>query len=64
MTSRYELFATTRVGKSVLVSGILTRALAYRFPVVALNFPKRDGPSTALDQRSPRADALSLSPHY
>ncbi|MEO0376228.1 MAG: hypothetical protein AAF329_16725 [Cyanobacteria bacterium P01_A01_bin.17] len=43
------LFATTRAGKSVLVSGILTQALAYRFPVVALDFPKPDGSSTFTD---------------
>ena len=43
------LFATTRAGKSVLVSGILTQALAHRFPVVALDFPKPDGTSTFTD---------------
>ena len=43
------LFATTCAGKSVLVSGILTQALAYRFPVVALDFPKPDGSSTFTD---------------
>ena len=43
------LFATTRAGKSVLVSGILTQALAHRFPVVALDFPKPDGSSTFTD---------------
>jgi hypothetical protein len=43
------LFATTRAGKSVLVSGILTQALARGIPVVALDFPKPDGTSTFTD---------------
>lgn len=43
------LFATTRAGKSVLVSGILTQALAYGIPVVALDYPKPDGTSTFTD---------------
>ncbi len=43
------LFATTRAGKSVLVSGILTQALAHNMPVVALDFPKPDGTSTFSD---------------
>ncbi len=43
------LFATTRAGKSVLVSGILTQALAHDIPVVALDFPKPDGTSTFTD---------------
>ncbi|MFQ4145162.1 hypothetical protein [Chlorogloeopsis sp. ULAP02] len=43
------LFATTRAGKSVLVSGILTQALAHKIPVVALDFPKPDGTSTFTD---------------
>ena len=43
------LFATTRAGKSVLVSGILTQALAHRIPIVALDFPKPDGTSTFTD---------------
>lgn len=43
------LFATTRAGKSVLVSGILTQALAYGMPVIALDFPKPDGTSTFTD---------------
>ncbi len=43
------LFATTRAGKSVLVSGILTQALAHGIPVVALDFPKPDGSSTFTD---------------
>ncbi|MDX2096733.1 MAG: hypothetical protein SFW36_03070 [Leptolyngbyaceae cyanobacterium bins.59] len=43
------LFATTRAGKSVLVSGILTQALSYGMPVVAMDFPKPDGSSTFTD---------------
>jgi hypothetical protein len=43
------LFATTRAGKSVLVSGILTHALAHGMPVVALDYPKPDGTSTFTD---------------
>ncbi|MBD2294059.1 hypothetical protein H6G06_11285 [Anabaena sphaerica FACHB-251] len=43
------LFATTRAGKSVLVSGILTQALAHGIPVIALDFPKPDGTSTFTD---------------
>jgi hypothetical protein len=43
------LFATTRAGKSVLVSGILTQALAHGMPVVALDYPKPDGTSTFTD---------------
>jgi hypothetical protein len=43
------LFATTRAGKSVLVAGILTQALAHGIPVVALDFPKPDGTSTFTD---------------
>jgi len=43
------LFATQRAGKSVLVSGILTHALAHTIPVVALDFPKPDGSSTFTD---------------
>jgi hypothetical protein len=43
------LFATTRAGKSVLASGILTQALAYGMPVVAMDYPKPDGTSTFTD---------------
>ncbi len=43
------IFATTRAGKSVLVSGILTQALAHQMPIVALDFPKPDGTSTFTD---------------
>jgi hypothetical protein len=43
------LFATTRAGKSVLVSGILTQALSHGMPVVAMDYPKPDGSSTFTD---------------
>jgi hypothetical protein len=43
------IFATTRAGKSVLVSGILTQALSHKMPVVALDYPKPDGTSTFTD---------------
>ncbi|RMH41262.1 MAG: hypothetical protein D6694_09105 [Gammaproteobacteria bacterium] len=43
------IFATTRAGKSVLVSGVLTQALAHQMPIVALDFPKPDGTSTFTD---------------
>lgn len=43
------IFATTRAGKSVLVSGILTQAMARGWPIVALDFPKEDGSSTFSD---------------
>ena len=43
------VFGTTRSGKSVLVAGILTPALAKGIPVVALDFPKPDGTSTFTD---------------
>lgn len=43
------IFGTTRSGKSVLVSGILTHALARNVPVVALDYPKPDGTSTFTD---------------
>ncbi len=43
------IFGTTRSGKSVLVAGILTQALARGWPVVALDFPKEDGSSTFSD---------------
>jgi hypothetical protein len=42
-------FARTRVGKSVLVSGILSIALASGIPIVALDYPKEDGTSTFTD---------------
>ncbi|MGK7874463.1 MAG: hypothetical protein AB4426_14495 [Xenococcaceae cyanobacterium] len=43
------VFGTTRSGKSVLVGGILTHALARHVPVVALDYPKPDGTSTFTD---------------
>ena len=43
------LFATTRAGKSVMASAILTQALASGMPIVALDFPKPDGTSTFTD---------------
>ncbi|YAF99383.1 MAG: hypothetical protein AB3A66_30010 (plasmid) [Nodularia sp. CChRGM 3473] len=43
------VFGTTRSGKSVLVAGILTPALAQDIPVIALDYPKPDGTSTFTD---------------
>jgi hypothetical protein len=43
------LFGTTRSGKSVIASGLLTQALAYGMPVVAMDYPKPDGTSTFTD---------------
>ncbi|MDF5730525.1 MAG: hypothetical protein PUP92_21515, partial [Rhizonema sp. PD38] len=43
------VFGTTRAGKSVLVAGLLTPALAQNIPVVALDYPKPDGTSTFTD---------------
>jgi len=43
------IFATTRAGKSVLVSGILTSALIAGMPVNVVDFPKPDGTSTFTD---------------
>ncbi|MGD1871566.1 MAG: hypothetical protein ACFB02_00785 [Mastigocoleus sp.] len=43
------LFATTRAGKSVLASGIITQALGHGIPVVAMDYPKPDGTSTFTD---------------
>jgi len=43
------IFATTRAGKSVLVSGILTSALVAGMPVNVVDFPKPDGTSTFTD---------------
>ncbi|MGH2414330.1 MAG: hypothetical protein ACRDEA_11720, partial [Microcystaceae cyanobacterium] len=40
------VFGTTRSGKSVLVGGILTQALARSIPIVAIDYPKPDGSST------------------
>ncbi|EDX74189.1 hypothetical protein MC7420_4174 [Coleofasciculus chthonoplastes PCC 7420] len=43
------LFGTTRSGKSVMASGILTQALAHGLPVVVMDYPKPDGTSTFTD---------------
>lgn len=43
------VFGTTRAGKSVIVAGLLTPALAQGIPVIALDFPKPDGSSTFTD---------------
>lgn len=43
------VFGATRSGKSVLVAGILTPAIAKGIPVVALDYPKPDGTSTFTD---------------
>ncbi|MEO1144135.1 MAG: hypothetical protein AAFY26_00835 [Cyanobacteria bacterium J06638_22] len=43
------VFGTTRSGKSVIVSGLLTQALAEGLPIVALDYPKPDGTSTFSD---------------
>lgn len=43
------VFGTTRAGKSVLVAGLLTPALAQGIPVIALDYPKPDGSSTFTD---------------
>lgn len=43
------IFGTTRSGKSVTVSGMLSHALARGIPVVALDYPKPDGTSTFTD---------------
>lgn len=40
------VFATTRAGKSVLVSDILTDALSHGMPVSILDFPREDGTGT------------------
>jgi len=42
-------YGTTRSGKSVLISGALTRFLAEGHPIVALDYPKPDGTSTFSD---------------
>ena len=43
------VFGTTRSGKSVLVSGMLTQFMADGYPIVALDYPKPDGTSTFSD---------------
>jgi hypothetical protein len=43
------IFATTRAGKSVLVSAFISQALCNNQQIVALDFPKPDGTSTFTD---------------
>ncbi|KPQ33321.1 MAG: AAA-like domain [Phormidesmis priestleyi Ana] len=43
------MWGTTRAGKSIAVSGMLTLFLAHSYPVVALDYPKADGTSTFTD---------------
>jgi hypothetical protein len=50
------LFATTRGGKSVLATGIITHALAVGMPVSAMDFPKPDGTGTFSDYTNFLAD--------
>ncbi|MEM9817781.1 MAG: hypothetical protein AAF827_15440 [Cyanobacteria bacterium P01_D01_bin.6] len=50
-------FGTTRSGKSVAVSGMLSRFLASGYPIVCLDYPKPDGTSTFTDY------AKFLEPH-
>ena len=45
----FGIFATTRAGKSVMVSALLTQALCNDQQIVALDFPKPDGTSTFTD---------------
>lgn len=49
-------FGTTRSGKSVLISGMLTLFLASGYPIVALDYPKPDGTSTFTDYAAYFAD--------
>lgn len=43
------VLGTTRSGKSVLVSGMLTEALSQNLPIVVMDYPKPDGSSTFSD---------------
>lgn len=43
------VFGTTRSGKSVCVSGMLSMFLAKGYPIVCLDYPKPDGTSTFTD---------------
>ncbi len=52
-----SVYGTTRSGKSVLVSGILTQGLVRRIPIVALDYPKPDGTSTFTDYTNFLGDA-------
>ncbi len=51
------VYGTTRSGKSVLVSGMLTQGLVRRVPIVALDYPKPDGTSTFTDYTNFLGDA-------
>ena len=51
------VFGTTRSGKSVAVSGMLSMFLASGYPIVCLDYPKPDGTSTFTDY------AKFLEPH-
>ena len=42
-------FGTTRSGKSVLISGMMTQFLSEGYPIVCLDYPKPDGTSTFSD---------------
>lgn len=50
-------FGTTRSGKSVAISGMMSRFLAEGYPIVCLDYPKPDGSSTFTDY------AKFLAPH-
>ena len=43
------VFGTTRSGKSVAVSGMMSQFLAEGYPIVCLDYPKPDGTSTFTD---------------
>ena len=43
------VFGTTRSGKSVAVSGMMSQFLAHGYPIVCLDYPKPDGTSTFTD---------------
>ncbi|MBD2093046.1 hypothetical protein H6F67_24670 [Microcoleus sp. FACHB-1515] len=49
MWFRRAIFGTTRSGKSVLVSGMMTQFLAEGYPIVCLDYPRQDGTSTFTD---------------
>jgi hypothetical protein len=42
-------FGTTRSGKSVAISGMMSMFLAHGYPIVCLDYPKPDGTSTFTD---------------
>jgi hypothetical protein len=50
-------FGTTRSGKSVAISGMMSMFLAHSYPIVCLDYPKPDGTSTFTDY------AKFLEPH-